>query len=177
VSEAPRIALAGAGGEAHDAPIARPLRDRIATSHIVVAGLLVAALLGGMLAWANRPATNPAIAGSTEITADELEQQYGVRVDVVGILAGGGLIELQFRVIDADKATALFGEVEDMPVLAVEGSSTVLQSARGMKHAFTVLDGASYFFFYTNANNAVSEGSQVSFVVDGVRLAHLTVLQ
>ena len=98
-----------------------------------------------------------------------------MRIDVVGLLASGGLIELRFQVSDADKATALFGAVEDMPVLAVEGSSQVLQSAKGMKHSLTLMDGAAYFFLYTNVGNAVHAGSQVSFVINGVRLPHLVV--
>lgn len=171
------IAIAGTGGEAPAAPIARPARDLITTRHVVVAALLLAALVVGMFVWSNRPATNSAIADSSPITADQLEQQYGVRIDVVGLLASGGLIELRFQVIDADKATGLFGEVKDMPMLAVEGSTRVLTSAAGMKHGLTLLDGASYFFLYTNVGNAVEEGSQVSFVINGVRLPHLVVQQ
>jgi hypothetical protein len=176
-SRGPRIALVGAGGEAHDASIARPVRARIGTVRLIVAGAIAAALIAGGLFWMNRPATNAAIANSTAITADQLEQEYGVRLDVVGLLASGGLLELKFQVIDADKATALFGEVEDMPVLAVEGSSKVLQSSKGMKHSLTLLDGASYFFLYGNVGNAVHEGSQVAFVINDIRLPHLTVLR
>jgi hypothetical protein len=170
-----RIAFAGTGGEAHDAPIARPLRDRISRWHVVLAAALLAALLAGMLAWRDSPPTNAAIADSTAITADQLEQQYGVRLDVLGLLASGGLLELKFQVLDADKASALFGPSEDMPVLAVEGSSNVLRTARGMKHNFEILDGATYFFLYTNVANAVHEGSEVAFVIDEVRIPHLVV--
>ena len=120
-------------------------------------------------------ATNAAIADSSAITADQLEQQYGVRLDVLGLLASGGLLELKFQVLDADKAAALFGPTKDMPVLAVEGSTQVLQSASGMKHHFEILDGATYFFLYTNVANAVHEGSQVAFVIDDVRIPHLVV--
>jgi hypothetical protein len=170
-----RIAFAGTGGEAHDAPITRPLRHRVSRWHVVVAGALLAALLVGALAWRNRPLTNPAIADSSAITAEQLEQQYGVQLDVVGLLASGGLLELKFQVLDADKATALFGPAEDMPVLAVEGSTRVLKSASGMKHNFEILEGASYFFLYTNVANAVHEGSEVAFVINGIRIPHLVV--
>jgi hypothetical protein len=132
-------------------------------------------LLVGTLVWRNRPLTNPAIADSSAITAEQLEQQYGVRLDVVGLLASGGLLELKFQVHDAGKASALFGPAEDMPVLAVEGSTVVLQSARGMKHHFEILEGASYFFLYTNVANAVHEGSEVAFVINGIRIPHLVV--
>jgi hypothetical protein len=174
----PHLRLVGAGGEtpeAAGAPDARPQGGRISTRHLVVVGVLMAAVLAGMFAWMNRPAGNAAIERSTAITADELEQQYGVRIDVVGLLASGGLLELRFQVRDADKATALFGAVEDMPVLAVEGTTTVLESAKGMKHSLTLLDGAAYFFLYTNVGNAVRAGSEVSFVINGVRLPHLVV--
>ena len=46
-----------------------------------------------------------------------------------------------------------------MPLLAVEGTDKVLESAKGMKHHMTLLNGGSYFIFYTNAANAVQEGS------------------
>ncbi len=171
------MALVGAGGETHDTPLARTVRERVGTWRLLVVAALVAVLLSGVLFWINRPATNAAIAGSTAITAEQLEQDYGVRLDVVGLLAGGGLLELKFQVIDADKALGLFGSVEDMPVLAVEGSDRVLRTPNGMRHSLTILDGASYFFLYANVANSVHEGSQVAFVVNGVRIPHLTVLR
>lgn len=170
-----RIALVGADGDS----VGVPAPGRVSTHRfrLALVAVLVAALLVGAAAWKFSGGGNAAIASSSEITATQLEQEYGVRIDVVGLIAGGGLVELKFQVTDADKATALFGEVADMPLLAVEGSSAVLQSAKGMKHSLTLLDGASYFFLYTNVGDAVHDGSQVAFVVNGVRLAHLTVLR
>ena len=152
-------------------------RKWFSAKRLVLAGFVVVSLLAAFVVWQSQPDTNAAIDGSTAITADELESQYGVRLDVVGLIASGGLIELRFQVTDADKATALFGAVEDMPVLAVEGSTAVLTSAKGMKHQLTLLDGASYFFLYTNVANAVHEGSTVAFVINGVRVPHLIVQQ
>ena len=64
----PRIAFAGADGEARDASLARPVRERLGTRGLVVVGLLVVGLLAGALVWANHPGTNAAIAGSTAIS-------------------------------------------------------------------------------------------------------------
>jgi len=136
----------------------------------------IAATLG-IVAWQHRPVSNPAIDGSTAITAEQLEQQYGVRLGIVGLLASGGLVELKFQVTDATKASALFGPVDDMPMLAVEGTSSVLTSAKGMKHNLQLLDGASYFFLYTNVANALHAGSEVAFVVNGIRIPDLVVQQ
>ncbi len=160
-----------------DGSVVPERKKRFGTKRLIIAGFVVVSLLAAFAVWQTRPDTNAAIDGSTAITADQLESQYGVRLDVVGLLASGGLIELRFQVTDADKATALFGEVEDMPMLAVEGSTKVLESAKGMKHQLTLLTGASYFFLYANVANAVHEGSTVAFVVNGVRIPHLTVQQ
>jgi hypothetical protein len=94
---------------------------------------------------------------------------------MVGLLAAGGLLELRFQVIEKDKAIGLFGTVAEMPMLAVEGTNRMLESAKGMKHHMTLLNGGSYFIFYTNAGNSVHEGSQVSMVINGVRLEHIVV--
>ncbi|MDO8361411.1 MAG: hypothetical protein Q7V88_00815 [Actinomycetota bacterium] len=143
----------------------------------VAAGVAVAVLAAALVfVMRDGAPTNAAINGSTPITAEQLAQDYGIRLGIVGLIAAGGLVELKFQVIDADKASALFGPVESMPKLAVEGSSRVLQSSKG-GHKLTLLDGASYFFLYTNVANSVAKGSQVSFVVNGVRVPHLTVQQ
>lgn len=164
-------------GSENDRPGAPSTGRRRGVKRLVAAAFVVASLLAALAIWRLQPDTNAAIDASTAITAEQLESQYGVRIDVVGLLASGGLVELRFQVTDADKATALFGEVEHMPLLAVEGSTTVLQSAKGMKHQLTLLDGASYFFLYTNVANAVHDGSTVAFVINGVRIPHLTVQQ
>lgn len=164
--------------DADDAASAASSAGRSTTKKRLIAlAVVIAVLFGGIAAWQMRSGTNPAIAGSTAITAEQLEEQYGVRLDVIGLLASGGLVELRFQVTDADKATALFGEVEDMPVLAVEGTSDVLYSAKGMKHQLVLLDGASYFFLYGNVGNVLQEGSKVAFVMNGVRIPHLTVMK
>jgi hypothetical protein len=163
-------------GEAPSASPEAPGR-RFRPWHAVVAALVVVAVVVGVFALRGDANANSAIDGSKAITAEQLADQYGVKINVVGLIASGGLVELRFQVVDADKASALFGEVEDMPKLAVEGSSRILTSAKGMKHHLTLLDGASYFFLYTNVNDSVHQGSRVAFVINGVRLPHLEVLQ
>jgi hypothetical protein len=141
-----------------------------------VAALVVVVAIGvGVFAFTRDDNSNATIDSSKAVTTEQLADTYGVKLGVLGLIASGGLIELKFQVVDADKATALFGNVEDMPKLAVEGTSTTLTSAKGMKHHLTILDGATYFFLYTNVNDAVHQGDKVAFVMNGVRLPHLEV--
>jgi hypothetical protein len=151
-------------------------RARARKRRVRVAGVATALLLavGGVL-WQGRTPSNDAIEHSRAVSAAELEEQYGVRLGVLGLLASGGLVEIKFQVTDADKATALFGAAEDMPVLAVEGTEHVLRSARGMKHNMELHSGATYFFLYTNVANVLHAGSEVAFVLNGVRIPDLVV--
>lgn len=148
---------------------------RLGRRHLAAIGLAALALVGGMWAWWSRPATNPAIDGTISVSAEELESVYGAKVDLVALLANGGLIELRFQVVDKDKARALFGDVEDMPKLALEDSDIVIQSARGMGHKFELVNGGSYFILYPNPADAVHKGTEVSFVMNGYRVPHLVV--
>jgi hypothetical protein len=171
-----RVALVGSGGEVLDAPAAaRPGLSRFSVKTWTAGVLAALILVGGGIMWFNRPVTNTALASSRPVSAEVLEKQYGARIETVALLAAGGLIELRFQVVDKDKAMALFGPVDEMPMLAIEGTSKVLESAKGMKHHLTLLNGGSYFIFYTNAGNVVHEGSNVSMVVNGVRLEHIVV--
>ena len=170
----PRIAFVGGEGEVLDGPaVIRPRRLPMKTA--IAGGLLALVLAVGSVMLLNRPTANSALAASRPVSAMVLEETYGAKVQMVGILAAGGLLELRFQVVDKDKAMGLFGPVAEMPMLAVEGTSKVLESAKGMKHHMTLLDGGSYFIFYTNAANAVHEGSMVSMVINGVRLEHIVV--
>jgi hypothetical protein len=172
----PRIAFAGSDGEAFDAPAAtRPGLSRLSVKTGIIGGILALLVAAGGIVFFNRPATTSAVAASRPVSAEVLEKQYGAKVQMVGLLAAGGLIELRFQVVDKDKAIGLFGPVADMPMLAVEGTSKLLESAKGMKHHMTLLNGGSYFIFYTNAANAVHQGSMVSMVINGVRLEHIVV--
>ncbi len=176
MSRKPRIAFAGGDGEALDAPaVARPRRFSLKTG--IIGGLMALAIAGGATMWLNSSSGGPGsvLADSKPVSTKVLEEQYGAKVEMVGLLAAGGLVELRFQVVDADKAMALFGPVDEMPLLAVEGTNKVLTSAKGMKHHMTLLNGGSYFIFYTNAANAVQEGTQVSMVINGVRLEHIVV--
>lgn len=171
----PRVALVGTDGGLVDAPAARPRRFSLKVG--IIGGAAAMAIAAGGMAWlqGSSGGSSSVLAASNPVSTKVLEERYGAKVQMVGLLAAGGLIELRFQVVDADKAMALFGPVDEMPLLAVEGTDTVLTSAKGMKHHMTLLDGGSYFIFYTNAANAVQEGSQVSMVINGVRLEHIVV--
>ena len=112
-------------------------------------------------------------ASARVVSAADLETEYGIKVNLVGVSAGGGMIDLRFTVTDKDKATHILHDATVMPELLVEPSGTVIHAPTGMRHKVTILDGGNYFILYPNPGGAIQAGTQVSVVIDSVRLAPL----
>lgn len=130
---------------------------------VVIAPLL---LVGGL---STLGTTTPDPSTARLISADTLERDYGVRFDLVGVTASGGLIDLRFTVSDPEKAKALFHTATSTPTLYVERTGAVLHT-KGMSHTLTLLPGARYVMLYPNAGGAVQSGTPVSVVIDDVRI-------
>lgn len=110
---------------------------------------------------------------SSPVNQDELASRYGVKIDLVAVTASGGLVDVRFTVIDKDKAELLFEGDSVLPIVAVEGTETVLRPSHGMHHDLTLLNGGRYFLLYSNSGGRVQDGTLVSIVIDGVRVEHL----
>lgn len=110
-------------------------------------------------------------AAARVVSATDLEQEYGIKVNLVAVTATGGLVDLRFMVVDKEKAAHALHDAGTMPELFVENSGTVLSMPKGMKHTLTLVDGARYFILYSNPGGAIQAGTQVSVVIGDVRLA------
>lgn len=139
----------------------------------VIAGVLVVPLaLAFGITW-----TAPGLAGAARaadaqvVSAADMEQEYGIKVTLVAVIAAGGLIDLRFTVVDKGKAEHFLHDSATLPALYVESSGAVLRTSRAKAHKMTVLDGASYFVLYPNSGGAIQAGTGVSVVIEGIRLA------
>jgi protocatechuate 3,4-dioxygenase beta subunit len=65
--------------------------------------ILVAIVVAGVLIWRAAPAPAPATpaAPGAVPASPAIEQRYGVRINMVGVTADGGLLDLRFTVLDA----------------------------------------------------------------------------
>lgn len=62
----------------------------------------------------------------TLVSATEFEELYGLRLKLLAVTAGGGLVDFRLKVVDADKAGQILANPERTPSLIVEGSATPL---------------------------------------------------
>jgi hypothetical protein len=133
---------------------------------LILAGAF--ALYAGM--FMNRPGTasEHGHEALTSISAKALEEQYGLRVTLIGVTAGGGMVDFRFKVIDAEKAKALLDHHENMPQLIPVGSQVRLGIPGA--HSPSYADGKVYYMLYGNAGGIVRPGMPVQVAFGDVVL-------
>lgn len=133
---------------------------------------LAAALAGSICIAPGGQVTFPA-ADRVTVVADpvrELEERYGIRITLIGITAGGGMIDFRYKVIDADKATNWIKNAELMPHFESETSGVMLNHPGGMAHNPTLLPGRVYYMLYGNSGGALQPGDAVAVKFGDLRV-------
>ncbi len=147
----------------------RPRRWRLWLA-VAVAVLLVG--LTGRVVLANRAAD--VRSGTEAVNAQEFAARTGVKVNLLGLTAGGGMIEFRYQVVDPDKASLLLHEADKRPVLVAEDTgSTLAMVSRPHIHRADLKLGGTYFFLLANAHNAIKDGTPITVVIGDVRLEHV----
>ena len=103
------------------------------------------------------------------VSAASLEDEYGLRLNLVAVTAAGGLVDVRFTVTDKDKALHVLHDAASMPELYVEASGVVLRAPKPLAHKMVLLNGATYFVLYPNSGGAIQRGTSVSVLIDSVR--------
>ena len=147
----------------------------VAGMAIVAAGLLVVGLVRH-----ERPVQQPDAAAAITwarplVDADELAQRSGVRVSLVAVTGGGGLVDLRYQVLDPNAAAAVH-DPKTPPAVVDEHTGLVVQNLL-MNHAHSGIyrAGATYYLVFENPGNWVRRGSKVTVLLGNARLEHITV--
>ena len=111
---------------------------------------------------------------SRPATFQELEQSYGIQVELIGVTAAGGMVDFRFRVLDADKARALFANHNNLPVLNPVGSSVNIAVPEGAGHSMSFEDGKVYYMLFGNSGGAIRPGTPVQVIIGGMLLDPIT---
>lgn len=105
------------------------------------------------------------------LSAQTLEEEYGVQVSLVAVTAAGGLVDVRYRIVDSEKAEKLVHEEDGsiMPMVYVYGSDTMLIPDIHMRTQQLIKD-RMYFTLIPNSQNAVQRGAVVTIVFGDVAL-------
>jgi hypothetical protein len=107
------------------------------------------------------------------VDAAGLVERSGVRVIRVAVTGDGGLVDLRYQVVDADKAQL----VHDLPPLLIdEGTGgVVMRPWMGHMHMNAPKQGISYFVLFENSGDLIRPGKRVTVQLGDARIAHVRV--
>jgi hypothetical protein len=127
---------------------------------LMLIGLLLLLVIGAFAyGLASR---QPMPAQVVRISQDELEQKYGLRLDLVAVTAAGGFVDVRIRLVDGEKAKALLSEKGNFPALSV-GTNVVLQAPEDVRSQEIQFEkDGTMFILYANLGGAVQTGTPVT---------------
>ncbi|MCU7722967.1 hypothetical protein ODJ79_04500 [Actinoplanes sp. KI2] len=149
----------------------------------VVAGVVVAAAALWIWHVARTPAGSVAAAvpvpvgwARPAVAPDDLGQASGVTITRVAVTAGGGLVDLRFRVVDPDRAHALHDPATP-PAVVDEASGLVVHDLlMNHEHTGDFRAGATYYLVFTNPGNWVRRGARVTVLLGNAQVEHVAVV-
>jgi hypothetical protein len=107
------------------------------------------------------------------VSAAGLVERSGVRVIRVAVTGDGGLVDLRYQVVDANKAQT----VHDLPPLLIdEGTGgVVMRPWMGHGNMNAPKQGIGYFVLFENSGDLIRAGSTVTVQLGDARIQHIRV--
>jgi hypothetical protein len=109
------------------------------------------------------------------VSAAGLAQVSGVRLERVALSGEGGLIDVRYRVIDADKAQAVHAPENPPLVLDQRSGAIVNQLLMSHLHHGRAKEGVRYYLIFYNPGDVIRRGGRVSIQLGGARVEGVTV--
>lgn len=108
--------------------------------------------------------------GQRVLSPERFEEETGIRVTLIAVTGGGGMVDFRIKVVDVEKAARLFANPENKPILIAEDNGAKLLPPAEMAFNVNLEADKAYFTLYTNANKAVKRGSPVTVLIGDYRL-------
>jgi hypothetical protein len=101
---------------------------------------------------------------TTVISQTALEQEYGLRVSLIGVTAAGGMVDVRLTIVDGEKAKSLLGDPKNYPSLFVDERYFLHTSDDVTKQTIRYENGSRLFVLFPNSRGVVKPGTAVSLV-------------
>ncbi len=105
-----------------------------------------------------------------------IESTYGVRFDRVVVVATGGMLQINYTVLDESKAVAVHDEATSPFLQLADGRRLNAPGIAGHAHSrSTPAAGSGGYILLANSNALVGDGTEVSIHMGQLRLDHVWV--
>jgi len=111
------------------------------------------------------------------VSASELEEQYGLRVNLIAVTGAGSFVDVRIKIVDGEKAKLLLSDDANFPAVLADNDIFLLASVDTRSQPIIFDDNADMFILYSNASNTVKPGAQVRILFGEIALEPVTVLQ
>jgi hypothetical protein len=106
---------------------------------------------------------------------DAFQDETGVEVVRVTLAAGGGMLDLRYRVLNPDKAV-LVHDPKQPPRIILERTGLIVDRPWMAHHGAGEMHmAATYYELLINPGGIVKRGDAVTVAIGSARLAHVTV--
>lgn len=145
----------------------------IGLTHVGAVLLVVALTAGGFLGWQSYSARHQEWVPGTMPVSEEIEAKFGVRFSFVAVTAGGGMVELRYRVLDMGKASNFGHYTETAPMLIDEETGKTVDVTIMGLHNHRVEPGRTYYILYRNTEGAVKSGRPITIQIGNMKIEHV----
>lgn len=136
--------------------------------------VLLVVLLAAALAWRTTGTANAG--GRYDVPRSSgLEAKLGVRFVQAAVVADGGLVELRYTVLDAQKASRFQSNVKHPPVIRSEKRGGAVYRTALMRQGHELRPGQNYFLLYLNNHHVVRSGETLEIDSGNQTLAKVPV--
>jgi hypothetical protein len=130
----------------------------------LIPAMLVLILLAGFLAFraGSIPGFGVTTPGITTISQSVLEEQYGLRVNLVAVTAAGGMVDVRLKIVDGEKAKQLLKDPTHFPSLWIAaGDVTLVVPEENRTQEISFENDGNLFMMFPNSAGIVKPGTPV----------------
>ena len=108
--------------------------------------------------------------GITTISQADLEEKYGLDVNLVAVTAAGGMIDLRLQMTDGEKAKALLADQANFPVLRTANGVVLHTTPELSSQPINFENSNPIIALYPNSHKSVNRGDPVTIAFGNLQV-------
>lgn len=112
--------------------------------------------------------------GPSDISQVAFAEETGIRIVRVAIIAGGGIIDLQYQVVDPDKAVIVHDD-EYPPGIIIETTGQIINTPYHDHSEFEAHTAVTYHELIMNPGGVLRPGTEITVLIGEAQLEHVMV--